>query len=176
MLLLIVLSLKYTLLSRRKLFQFELTAAEIMKVSGDSSFCESVKNRERVILTCAETSGERNGIGGVSCARYLRARQSRFSVNLRVIPVISCLENHAVALMLHCLNPPSPSPHVDWRPYYSQSTPTILTMNRGSHHRLTVGVRFRSVHFIYFIASLKNSVLAIIYVILNNPNYFYLYV
>lgn len=34
---------------------------------------------------------------------YLRARRGRFSVNLRVIPVISCLENHAVALMLHCL-------------------------------------------------------------------------
>lgn len=150
MLLLIVLSLKYTLLSRRKLFQFELTAAGIMKVSEDSSFCESVKNRERVILTCAETSGERNGIGGVSCARYLRARQSRFSVNLRVIPVISCLENHAVALMLHCLNPPSPSPHVDWRPYYSQSTPTILTMNRGSHRRLKPSV-FDLDRFILFI-------------------------
>lgn len=48
--------------------------------------------------------------------RYLRrscrsanAVRSRFSVNLRVIPVISCLENHAVALMLHCLRASAPS-------------------------------------------------------------------
>jgi len=38
-LLLIVLSVKYTLLFHRKLFQFELTIpAEITKISGDSSF------------------------------------------------------------------------------------------------------------------------------------------
>lgn len=40
--------------------------------------------------------------------RYLRAIQGRFSVNLRMIPVISCLENRAVALMLHCLSRPFP--------------------------------------------------------------------
>lgn len=42
--------------------------------------------------------------------RYLRAVQGRFSVNLRMIPVISCLENRAVALMLHCLSRPFPLP------------------------------------------------------------------
>lgn len=85
----------------------------------------------RVFKKQRERERKRNGNGGVSCARHLRARQGRFSVNLRVIPVISCLENHAVALMLHCLSSPPASPYIV--PDYSQSTPTILTMNSGSH-------------------------------------------
>lgn len=73
---------------------------------------------------------------GLSCGagrvRYLRALRGRFSVNLRVIPVISCLENHAVALMLHCLSrsfPPRPFCALDCTLYYSQFTPTILAMS-----------------------------------------------
>lgn len=49
--------------------------------------------------------------------RYLRAVQGRFSVNLRMIPVISCLENRAVALMLHCLSRPFPLPPPPLPPY-----------------------------------------------------------
>lgn len=49
--------------------------------------------------------------------RYLRAVQGRFSVNLRMIPVISCLENRAVALMLHCLSRPFPLPPLPFPPY-----------------------------------------------------------
>ena len=64
--------------------------------------------------------------------RYPLAHSSRFSVNLRVIPVISCLENHAVVLMLHCLSS-LPSLHSNWGPYNFQSTPTILTVYKGSH-------------------------------------------
>lgn len=93
----------------------------------------------KVVLTCAEaTRGkeERGVIVRPPRSRYLRARQGRFSVNLRVIPVISCLENHAVALMLHCLSPlvhRSPLRFVpNCTPYYSQFTPTILTISTAA--------------------------------------------
>lgn len=65
---------------------------------------------------------------------YLRAVQGRFSVNLRMIPVISCLENRAVALMLHCLSRPFPLPLLLLLLLLTlratpRFTPTILTMS-----------------------------------------------
>lgn len=121
-----------------------ITVRNYAVTSNEDVLCVCVLESERVILTYRETLGEREtGTRGcISYTRYLRARQSRFSVNLRVIPVISCLENHAVALMLHCLSFPSSTPLlwllVEWRLYYFQSTPIILTMNQRFSSSLTI--------------------------------------
>ena len=101
--------------------RFKERAEAFLQKNGDTNL-EGLFSR---VLKPREETGTGVYHARSRTSRYLRARQGRFSVNLRVIPVISCLENHAVALMLHCLSY-APSPlHSD---YTGRTTPSLLPL------------------------------------------------